>query len=44
MSWRDRMWERLVEACSWVVVPLVIVGLVVLVAVETLKQRRKVRA
>lgn len=40
MSRRDRVWEWFVEACSWVVLPLLVVGLVTLVVVETRKSRR----
>jgi hypothetical protein len=40
MSRRDRAWEWFVEACSWVVVPLLVVGLVALVVIEARKSRR----
>jgi hypothetical protein len=40
MSRRDRAWEWFVEACSWVVVPLLVVGLVALVVIESRKSRR----
>lgn len=42
MSRRDRVWEWFLEACSWIVVPLLVVGLAVLVVIESHK-RRKVR-
>jgi hypothetical protein len=43
MSRPARAWEWFLEACSWVVVPLMVVGLVALVVIETRKQRRKTR-
>jgi MYXO-CTERM domain-containing protein len=40
MSRRDRAWEWFLEACSWAVVPLIVVGLVALVAIEARRRRR----
>jgi hypothetical protein len=40
MSRGDRAWEWLLEIGSWIVVPLMIVGLVGLVAIETYKRRK----
>ena len=36
----DRAWEWFVEALSWVVMPMVVVGLVVFVLAEARKRRR----
>lgn len=41
MSRRGRAWEWFLEAGSWVVVPLLIVGLVAFVAIEAYKRRWK---
>lgn len=43
MSRRDRVWEWFLEACSWIVVPLLVLGLVAILVLETRKQRRKAR-
>jgi hypothetical protein len=43
MSRRDRAWEWFAETCSWIVLPLMVAGLVVFIAAETYKRRRKDR-
>jgi hypothetical protein len=43
MSRRDHAWEWFTEGCSWIVLPLMVAGLVVFIAAEMYKQRRKVR-
>lgn len=41
MSRRDRILEGFLEIGSWVVLPLMIIGLITLVAIETRKQRKQ---
>lgn len=40
MSRGDRAWEWFLEVGSWIIVPLMIVGLVAFVAIEMYKRRK----